>query len=99
MPHNKRVLALVERAVDEVNQQRPDDGKISRSTETALVGESGTLDSLGLVALIVAVEEEIEKEFQVQIRLTEDESLLSGTNNPIQSIGGLVDYITRQLEK
>jgi len=96
--NDQRVLAVVERAVSEVNQQRFEGKTIHWSPDTTLVGGQGNLDSLGFISLMVAVEEEIEKEFRVRIALTEDLPRLAGHDSPVQNIGALVGYITRQLE-
>jgi D-alanine--poly(phosphoribitol) ligase subunit 2 len=99
MSKDQRVLEAVQHAVNEVNQQRPEGERIGLSVETPLVGESGTLDSLGLISLLVAVEQEIEKEFHVEITLTEDERVLSDHQSPVRNVGALVDYLKGVLEE
>lgn len=64
-------------------------GGVSR--ETLLFGESGLLDSVGLVSLIVAVEQEIENDLGISIVLA-DERAMSQKNSPFRSIGALADY-------
>ncbi len=64
-------------------------GGISR--DTLLFGESGLLDSVGLVSLIVAIEQEIENDLGVSIVLA-DERAMSQKNSPFRSIGALADY-------
>lgn len=64
-------------------------GGVSR--ETLLFGESGLLDSVGLVSLIVAIEQEIENDLGVSIVLA-DERAMSQKNSPFRSIGALADY-------
>ncbi len=59
--------------------------------ETLLFGESGLLDSVGLVSLIVAVEQEIENDLGVSIVLA-DERAMSQKHSPFRSIGALADY-------
>lgn len=61
------------------------------SRETLLFGESGLLDSVGLVSLIVAIEQEIENDLNVSIVLA-DERAMSQKNSPFRSIGALADY-------
>jgi acyl carrier protein len=64
-------------------------GGISR--DTLLFGESGLLDSVGLVSLIVAIEQEIENDLGVSIVLA-DERAMSQKHSPFRSIGALADY-------
>jgi len=61
------------------------------SRETLLFGESGLLDSVGLVSLIVAIEQEIENDLGVSIVLA-DERAMSQKHSPFRSIGALADY-------
>lgn len=54
-----------------LNEQRSPDKKILLATETVLVGDGGSLDSLGLVSLLVMVEETIEEKFDVDCALVD----------------------------
>jgi acyl carrier protein len=64
--------------------------------ETMLFGLEGILDSLTLVALVVAVEQAIEDKFGVSVSLA-DEKALSQRNSPYRTIGSLAEYAARQL--
>jgi len=88
----EEVVEAVFRALDEVNQMRPQDNKITKSLDTVLLGSSGVLDSLGLVNFIVEAEQQVEDKFGVAVNLA-DQRELGPDQNPIQSIGELVDYI------
>jgi acyl carrier protein len=57
-----------------------------------LYGKDGALDSLGVVNLIVAVEEAVEDELGELITLA-DERAMSQKRSPFRSIETLVDYI------
>ncbi len=98
MTTNKKVIQSMFKAVAEVNQILPKDRRLEESCETILVGQSGKLDSLGLVNLIVAVEQQIQAEFGVAIALANEE-VMSQNSSKIQTIGSLGDYITSLLEK
>jgi acyl carrier protein len=65
--------------------------------ETALFGEAGLLDSVGLVSLLLAVEEEISGRYGVAVALA-DEKALSQKNSPFRTIGTLVDYASQEIE-
>ena len=68
----------------------------SLTEETVLFGEGGLLDSMGLVTLIVAVEQEIEDRFEASAGLA-DEKAMSQANSPFRSVATLADYAVAQI--
>jgi len=62
------------------------------------LGSSSKLDSLGLINIIVAVENNIENEFDTTITLA-DERAMSQENSPFRTVGSLADYIELLLEE
>src|SRR5262249_58030703 len=95
-PTENRVLEAVYRAIDEVNLQLPADRRLKKSSETALFGRAGSLDSLGLVNLIVAVEQAVEDELGASVTLA-DEKAMSQNASPFRTVGSLAAYVQRQL--
>jgi acyl carrier protein len=93
MQDREKINKVVFRAVDELNDMLPQENRLQKSVETALMGESGKLDSLGFVNFILAVEDEFEKEYGFHISLT-DIGETSQKENPFQTIGTLIEYIT-----
>jgi acyl carrier protein len=65
---DNKVLAQVYDALDIINDQN-EEFRIEKSRETVLFGKGGGLDSLGLVNLIIAIEQNIEDEFDVNITI------------------------------
>jgi acyl carrier protein len=98
MAMNKRVTQAIFKAVDEVNRLLPKTGQLDKSKDTVLFGQSGILDSLGFINLIVATERKIKEEFGITIILTGERAILQN-NDPFQTIGTLSDYITLLLEE
>jgi acyl carrier protein len=92
MSNQERILQAIYSAVDEINEQLPKGKALDKSPETVLFGKSGKLDSLGLVSLIVAVEQNIHDEFGVDITLA-DERAMSQQNSPFKSVKTLSDYV------
>jgi len=88
----QRIERAVFRAIDEVNQARARKLRLEKSSDTVLMGESGRLDSLGLVNLVVAVEEQVAEEFGVTINIA-DTRARSQVSNPYQTVSSLVEYI------
>jgi acyl carrier protein len=68
------------------------------SRDTLLFGDAGLLDSVGLVSLIVAIEQEIENDLGVSIVLA-DERAMSQKHSPFRSIGALADYAATLLSE
>lgn len=92
------VVEAIYRAIDEVNAILPEERKLIKSEETALYGREGSLDSLGLVNLIVAVERCLADEFGLKLKL-DDEETVSHHSSPFISVRALAAYITSRLEE
>jgi len=60
--------------------------------DTTIYGNDSRLDSLGLINLIVAVEQNIEDEFDVTITLADDRAM-SQKRSPFNTVGTLTNYI------
>jgi acyl carrier protein len=65
---------------------------LSEGEQTRLFGGNGQLDSLGLVSLVVNIEEDIETELGISLILA-DEKAMSRRTSPFSRIGNLIDYI------
>ncbi len=98
MVNKERIIQTIFKAVDEINQQLPREQRLQKSIDTVLFSSAGQLDSLGLVNLIVAVEQGIEEEFGDIITLT-DERALTQNNSPFRTLGTLGDYISLLLKE
>ncbi len=93
----KELVELVVKVTGEIldEQGLTADGEIAATTK--LFGGGGLLDSMGLVALVIAVEQAIEEQFKVNIRLA-DEKALSQRNSPYRSVGTLAAYAKQEIE-
>lgn len=85
----KEVLDL-----QEVNFEKSE--KIDK--DTPIFGTKGYLDSLGLINLLLAVEEKVRQKFNVSISLV-NERAMSQKNSPFETIGTLADYIYSLLKE
>lgn len=93
---DKNLELIIVRALQELNGQKiklPQD----LNSETPLFGRDGILDSVGLVTLVVAVEQAIEDECGVSVSLA-DEKAMSQRQSPYRTVGSLAEYATRLLE-
>lgn len=93
-----KITKLVYDAIDEINKENSKKQKITKSLDTVLYGGQNNLDSLGLVNLIVNIEEKIEDNLGITIDLTDDKAM-SQKRSPFRTIETLVDYITKNLEE
>jgi len=88
---NAQVDDIVLRCMTDMAARYALDLKGGLSRETLLFGDAGLLDSVGLVSLIVAIEQEIESDLGLSIVLA-DERAMSQKHSPFRSIGALADY-------
>ena len=98
MLDNEKIVQAIFDAIDEINEQFPEDKQLKKSIDTVLFGESGKLDSLGLVNLIVTTEQQLEEIFDVTLTLA-DEKAMSQKNSPFRTVGTLSEYISKLLEE
>ncbi len=88
----KQVVAeLVYDAIDNVNMQVPSDQRLKKSPNTVLFGESSRLSSLGLVELILSVEERIDEKFGVVVNLADDKAM-SRQKSPFRTVDSIIEY-------
>ncbi len=92
MGNRKTIENLIITSVKEINEQLPQEQQLGQSTKTVLFGKDGKLDSLGLVTLLVIIEQNIEDELDVSITIA-DERAMSQKRSPFRTIGTLSDYI------
>lgn len=96
-PGRQNILGVIYSAIDEVNRQMPIDAKIIKDPFTKLVGEGGTLDSLGVITLLVSVEEALQSGLGLQLALL-DEDALANPTGPYHSIDSLANWISAKIQ-
>ena len=96
--NNKKVQKAIFSAVEEINTQLTREEKLEINEDSVLYGSKGKLDSLGLINLIVTVEQNIEDDFDITITLA-DERAMSQEHSPFRTIKTLTDYIEILLEE
>lgn len=65
---------------------------------TRLLGSQAVLDSLGLVTLIVDVEQRLEEEMNIVVTLA-DERAVSQKHSPFQTVQSLTDYVCQLIRE
>ncbi len=92
------IMHLIFRAIDQVNELLPEERYLEKTPETVLSNKSeqSSLDSLGMVNFIVALEQLINEEMGVSVSLADD-LIISGEQNPFQTVSILADNIDKLL--
>ena len=98
MTARNKILKGIYVAIDEVNEQFPEDQNLEKSLETVLLGSSGKLESVNLVNLLVAIEENIEETFGIPISIT-DERAVSEKNSPFRTVETLCNFMLNLLDE
>lgn len=90
------VIELIYDAIDVINDRL--EVKLKKSSETSLYGKKSKIDSIGLVSLIVAIEELLEEKTNMVVAIA-DERALSLQHSPFRTVGTLADYIIMVIEE
>ena len=88
----EKIIEVILQSFYYVKDEHPDARLLDPPEKTPLFGQRGFLDSMGLVNLIVDVEERISDNLHVDIVLV-DERAMSRKVSPFLSIGSLARYI------
>jgi acyl carrier protein len=91
MTDRKVALEIVLSALrDAVDQNGGDAAAVSE--ETVIVGPGAVIDSIGVVSLIVDIEQRLEMDHDVSVTLANDRAM-SQRNSPFRTAGILADHI------
>ena len=82
------VLASLQEVFSQNGTPPPD----TVTEETVLVGNEPVLDSLGVVQLIVEIEQRVEQGHGISVTLANDKAM-SQKNSPFRTVGVLADHV------
>jgi acyl carrier protein len=94
----EQIIQLIYTAIDDINRQNPTQKQVKKAPNTALFGSASELDSLGLINLVVAVEQKVEEQFNTTITLADDRAL-SQEISPFSTVQTLADYVAMLLNE
>ena len=97
MPDMDAVRTAVLQAVETYNLGQAEEHRLAANWDATLLGPGGGLDSLGLVTLVVAVEQRLAQDFGVAVTLA-DEKALSQKNSPFRTLQALAEYAATQVQ-
>lgn len=92
-----KIQQIIFDALDVANQTLNQGDQIFISADTKLYGQDGQLESMGLVALLIDIEEALLDE-DVVVSLS-DERAMSMTNSPFRDVPALVGYIEQLIKE
>ena len=93
----ERIREVVHAAIDELNAQQPNHPPVEKNGAAVLFGRGGSLDSVGLVHLVVGVEQGVADAFGAGISLASDKAM-ARQRSPFRTIDSLVEFIAELLE-
>ncbi|MDB4986299.1 MAG: acyl carrier protein [Myxococcaceae bacterium] len=96
IPDDDALLELVYAAIDEYNASATT--ALTKTPETALYGGDSTIDSLGLVHLIIALEQNVFDQTGLSLALAADKAF-SPTRSPFRDVVSLVSYLRERLQE
>jgi acyl carrier protein len=88
---DEKVEKVMNCAIDCVNELLPTDEPLSKEKDTVLLGQGGRLDSMGFVNLVVAIEEELEKQLGIRAALVDEVMGVDG----VLTVGRLHEMLGR----
>src|ERR1035437_198225 len=97
MNQKEKIEAAVFEAIDEYNGFHPEEQKLDKNTSTVLFSRSGftkegRLDSIGLVNLIVLVEEKMKNTFGTQVKM-ELPDMIREKEKVLKNLASLIEYL------
>jgi acyl carrier protein len=94
---NDDIQQIIFDAIEMANNARDDDKQIPVSQDTELYGSGGKLDSMGLVAFLVDIEESFQDN-DINISLS-DERAMYQSHSPFRNVKSLTDYIATLIKE
>ena len=90
-------LTVVLSSLRELLTQNGDEMPAPFDESVVLVGKEAVIDSLGVVSLIVEIEQSLETGHDISLTLANDRAM-SERNSPFRSVGVLTDHILTLIE-
>jgi len=92
----QKIFQLIFIAIDELNEQRGTEDQISKTVDTVILGQDSMIDSLGLVNLIVSLEQSVNDEMDIEITLADERAMMM-ESSPFRSVRTLADFIENMI--
>lgn len=93
-----QIVNIIYAVIDSENELREEPIDRSKGEDTPLYGPAGHLDSMGLVSLVVGVEQAMEDQLNIQLTLVSD-SAMSSRRSPFATVGSFANYVASMVEE
>jgi acyl carrier protein len=93
MRNKENLLEIIYKCAEELNRQLSEEGKITLEESTRLIGENSSLDSLGIVILMISIEEHIAN---TGISVNIMDVLTESVEPPFETIGEMSLWLLEQ---
>lgn len=94
MTDTSTIAQIVFDCITALNKQLPPEGALACDRNAPLLADGGVLDSLGLITLMVALEEALLAKKGVAVPLL-DTLMAEHESQPFQSVGSMIDWISK----
>jgi len=91
------IRTAIQSATDDLNRTKLPESRIELHDNSILIGDGGSLDSLGLVTFLVSMEEHLFKTTGTQVALLTESNL--SLQSPLRSVSLLIAYINESLQQ
>lgn len=95
---NEILTRVLYPVVRDTNESLAEGQRLKESPDMPLFGPGAPLDSMGLVRLLVEVEERVQGEMDRSILLVSDKAM-SRRNSPFRTLQSLAEYVVELLEE
>ena len=92
MENSERTRQIVFRVIDEMNREFPEAQGPAKSPSAVLYGSGGWLDSLGLVDLVMRIQEAVLDEYDLAVAVA-NEDVLTSEQSPFRTVEALVQHL------
>jgi acyl carrier protein len=98
LPRRAEIVTLVISELHNLLSQEDEPLLDNVGEDTALIGRRSVLDSIGLVTLIIDLEQRLEEQYSISLALADDRAM-SQKNSPFLTVQSLTDYICSLIEE
>ncbi len=92
-----KALEILYSAIDELNEQLEEEDRIDKALDSPIMGAEAGLDSLTLVNLVVAIEQEVLAQTGQTVVLV-DEDAMGADAHPFRNVSSLASHIERLID-
>lgn len=93
-----KIIEVIYNSIDDIKDSVPGVDGVKKSKDLVLFGDGGFLDSLGLVTLVIAVEQNLQETLNLSFTLA-DEKAMSQKTSPFKTIDTLAKYLIKLIEE